>query len=123
MSAKRKRWPTGGHVKQMPLYGGNIWLFTDRPKYNQACRYVNSDHGDNCPHSAGLMVQAVRNHKERIYLIGVFNRDLGTLLHEIAHVCLNAVEHVGFHPKDGNGEPFCYLLDNLFSHFRHHLRR
>lgn len=37
-----------------------------------------------------------------------------TLAHELAHVVLDIFETVGINPISGQGEPFCYLLSQLF---------
>lgn len=36
-----------------------------------------------------------------------------TLAHEIAHVVLHLFERCGIDPREGNGEPFCYMLSQL----------
>lgn len=33
--------------------------------------------------------------------------------HELAHVVLHVFERCGIDPREGNGEPFCYLLSQL----------
>jgi hypothetical protein len=37
-----------------------------------------------------------------------------TLAHELGHVVLDIFETVGINPVSGGGEPFCYLLSQLF---------
>jgi hypothetical protein len=36
-----------------------------------------------------------------------------TLAHELAHVVLHVFERCGIDPREGNGEPFCYMLSQL----------
>jgi len=33
--------------------------------------------------------------------------------HEIAHTVLHVFERCGIDPREGNGEPFCYMLSQL----------
>ena len=33
--------------------------------------------------------------------------------HEISHVVLHVFERCGIDPREGNGEPFCYMLSQL----------
>ena len=35
------------------------------------------------------------------------------LAHEMAHVVLDVFDRIGSSPSSGNGEPFCYLLQQL----------
>ena len=36
-----------------------------------------------------------------------------TLAHELSHVVLHTFERCGIDPREGNGEPFCYMLSQL----------
>lgn len=36
-----------------------------------------------------------------------------TVAHEMAHVVLHVFERCGIDPREGNGEPFCYMLAQL----------
>lgn len=36
-----------------------------------------------------------------------------TLAHEMAHVILHVFERCGIDPREGAGEPFCYMLSQL----------
>lgn len=55
---------------------------------------------------------------ERMYMIGVFDKNLSTLVHECAHVCFYTCADVGVttRPDEAN-ETYCYMLDRMFSHF------
>lgn len=35
------------------------------------------------------------------------------LVHELSHVVLHVFERCGIDPREGNGEPFCYMLSQL----------
>ena len=36
-----------------------------------------------------------------------------TLAHELSHAVLHLFERIGVDPRDGAGEPFCYMLSQL----------
>lgn len=35
------------------------------------------------------------------------------IAHELSHVVLHVFERCGIDPREGNGEPFCYMLSQL----------
>lgn len=117
---KKTKWPTGGVCRNVIPYGGNVWLFTDRKKWQQAAEFCNS--GAHVRKSVGLCLWAENTKGHQIYIVGVFNQNVGTLVHELTHACLNIAKHAGFDAGDGNGEPFCYLLDNLFARLKDDIR-
>lgn len=45
----------------------------------------------------------------------VYAADKATLTHELAHVILDTFAYIDSDPREGNGEPFCYLLGQLFA--------
>ncbi|STL87819.1 Uncharacterised protein [Escherichia coli] len=52
------------------------------------------------------------------YLIGVFDQQIATLVHECAHVCFYVCSDVGVttRPEDAN-ETYCYMLGRMVNHF------
>ena len=61
---------------------------------------------------------------ERLYLIGVFDNSLATLVHECAHATFYCCNDVGVTVKtDQPNETYCYLLDRMFNHFQHHIKQ
>lgn len=61
---------------------------------------------------------------ENIYLIGVFDNRIATLVHECAHATFYCCSDVGVttNPNDAN-ETYCYLLDRMFSAFLPHIKQ
>ncbi|WYW04336.1 hypothetical protein Kurepalu1_00034 [Pseudomonas phage vB_PpuP-Kurepalu-1] len=55
---------------------------------------------------------AVFCHKNKVFL-GVFDGELGTLVHEASHAALDVANRVGYDPT-GEQEPFAYLLEHIF---------
>ena len=43
----------------------------------------------------------------------VWGKKPHNLAHELAHVVLHLFERCGIDPREGNGEPFCYMLSQL----------
>ena len=46
-----------------------------------------------------------------------------TLTHELAHVVLHVFERCKIDPREGNGEPFCYMLSQLLLETNTHINR
>lgn len=47
------------------------------------------------------------------YYVGVFNGGLGTLAHELAHVCLDIAVRCGLGDIKQEQEQFCYLIGHM----------
>lgn len=47
------------------------------------------------------------------WVLGWFDRDPYTLVHEATHVALLVAEHVGIAPFDSAGEPVAYLVEDV----------
>lgn len=43
----------------------------------------------------------------------VWGKKQHTLAHELAHTVLHVFERCGIDPREGNGEPFCYMFSQL----------
>lgn len=106
-------------VFTIPLFqSANVYLAVTREQYQHADKFLGGS-GDERPFNLGL----ARNYEntdtgERCYLIGVFDKQIATLVHECAHVCFYVCSDVGVttKPEDAN-ETYCYMLDRMFSHF------
>lgn len=102
----------------IPIYSNKIILTTDPNEFEQ----LQSKHG--CieleypiDHYRGLTQHYYNNEPSLVLLVGVFDRSIRTLVHELGHAALQICEDKGFNPHDGNGEPFLYLLDYLVDYF------
>lgn len=51
--------------------------------------------------------------KDGIWTYLVWGGKPHTLAHELAHVVLHVFERCGIDPREGSGEPFCYMLSQL----------
>lgn len=103
----------------IPLFNSaNVYLAVTREEFHHAERFLSGD-GRDMPFNSGLAANFENEETgERIYLIGVFDQQLSTLVHECAHVCFYVCSDVGVttNPEDAN-ETYCYMLDRMFSHF------
>ena len=43
----------------------------------------------------------------------IWGKKQHNVAHELAHVVLHVFERCGIDPRQGNGEPFCYMLSQL----------
>jgi len=61
---------------------------------------------------------------ENLYLIGVSDNSLATLVHECAHAMFYCCRDVGVTiDTDAGNETYCYLLDRMFTAFLPHIKR
>jgi len=51
--------------------------------------------------------------KDGMWTYLVWGNSQPTLAHEMAHVVLHVFERCGIDPREGAGEPFCYMLSQL----------
>lgn len=96
------------------VYRGTIYLTTSRSTYQKAADYLGSDF---MPEGVGVALSAWDDRMGRVYVMGVFDRDILTLQHECNHVALDTIESSAFSAHDGRGEPFCYLSEAIFAAF------
>lgn len=106
-----KRKPVG--MFPVPLFGGDIVVCRDRTEWRSACEFFGLD--DDSEGFAGRSCQMRHTGTgKRIYLIGVFDRSVGTLAHELAHALFFLCGHVGVDIAAGDtNETYCYLLGHL----------
>lgn len=104
----------------IPVYGGTIHFFTDFAKFNAHHKKVNKDEVE---HALGWTSEYKGADGSSNIMIGVFDGDPQTLVHECIHVGLNVFERCNIDPSAESGEPFAYLVDCLFGMFVNKLER
>ncbi|MBP1035875.1 hypothetical protein J8631_09915 [Serratia fonticola] len=107
----------------IPLFQcANVYLCRSREEWHQACAALGCD-GDDISMLGGATRQYQNIElQENLYLLGVFNGDIATLVHECAHVAFYVCRDTGVTINlDDANETYCYLLDKLFSHFLPHI--
>jgi hypothetical protein len=71
--------------------------------------------GEVCPYGVkkddGLYVKMACAGEPVVWLISAGN--IKVAAHEFAHVLLHVFNDIGHDPRQGDGEPFCYMLSHL----------
>ena len=123
MKTKKIKWPKYRRRFPVPIYGGMIYLFDTQEAFFQAASFLKGEpelsegrYNGNATH----FVNSVTG--ESIYLIGWYNNQLSTLVHEITHVGIFIMTHVGINPVSDGGEAMSYLNGYLFEQISHQLR-
>lgn len=62
---------------------------------------------------AGGMTTYYENGWQQV--VGIFNRDKETLVHELSHAVINLFNGVGMPINQDTSEAFCYLIGDLFT--------
>ncbi len=109
----------------IPLFqSAHVYLAITREQYQNADKFLGGS-GEERPFNTGLASNYENTDTgERVYLIGVFDQQISTLVHECAHVSFYVCSDVGVttKPEDAN-ETYCYLLDRMFSAFLPYLKQ
>lgn len=98
----------------IPIYGGEVWVFKTKAGLLRAQLELGDEEEIQEDTLGDSWVVPSPYKNESIYLVGVYDNDLGTLVHELAHTTLSIIETANFNAHDGNGEPFAYLMNYLF---------
>jgi len=109
---KQKKWPKADHTFNIPLYGGVIHLFMNRAKFNKAVEFL-LDIDESKDTAVGRARHVTNEKGESIYLIGWFNNELETLVHEICHITGYILDHAGIDVRDSGMEAYCYLAGHI----------
>ncbi|QHJ84919.1 MAG: hypothetical protein [Bacteriophage sp.] len=103
----------------IPLFDfGKIYLVTTHEDWIKLCASFGCDDDvTSCDNAAGASLQITNNDSEA-FLIGVFDGDLSTLVHEAAHTTFKILAAVNV-STDANekNETFCYMIDTIFAKF------
>lgn len=120
----KSKWPKLPRYFVPLFHSANVYLARSREEYAQACDHLNVDVG-----SINSLAGTCRHYQnedtnENLYLIGVFNNDIATLVHECAHATFYCCRDVGVVIETHkSNETYCYLLDRMFSHFLPHIKQ
>jgi hypothetical protein len=104
---------TRTNLREIPLrpYPGMVFVTRDRKAYELAAKEL-FDRDEKLTVQHGRFVAGGSWYHEHTALVWWTTPE--TLAHELAHVVLDIFERVGIDPISGGGEPFCYLLSQLF---------
>lgn len=105
----------GAPLKKLSLrpYHGTIWLCDSIEEFKRRYKRVTRQE---CPYSPDpnggqFVLLELATLGDRIFL--VYARKAWALAHEFAHVLLIVFRTIGHDPREGDGEPFCYMLSQL----------
>ncbi len=118
----RSKWPRLPRLRVPLFHCANAYLCRSKEEWAQAEQALGIEPADlsfslgMCRHFASIRTG------ENLYLMGVFNNSLATLVHECAHATFYCCSDAGVTVKtDEANETYCYLLDRMFSHFLPHI--
>lgn len=120
----KAKWPKLPHYF-IPLFNSaNVYLARSRDEWSAACIHLGVDSGGINALGGACRHYQSEETNENLYLIGVFNDDIATLVHECAHATFYCCHDVGVVVEtDKANETYCYLLDRMFSHFLPYLKQ
>ena len=99
-------------IKKLNLhpYPINAWFCNNETKFYAKRKEVTGRADLMC--SLGL---CSRNDAGDAIVIGVFNGDLGVLVHEVTHLVTHVFEYIGADINAHTTEPFAYLIESVFN--------
>jgi hypothetical protein len=108
-----KKWPKEVKGFVIPIYGQELYLAKSLESFNKCAAYLSDT--TEYPPCGGLCAMYQADTGQIINLIGVFDGNVSTLVHELSHCAFNVLESVGVPvlPGDPN-EAFAYLIGELF---------
>jgi len=100
-------------MKKLSLrpYHGNLYYASSKDDYERSHRRLFSSEDVLTCAQVGRMAAGEGHDGMWTYL--VWAEEPHTLAHELSHVVLHTFERCGIDPREGNGEPFCYMLSQL----------
>lgn len=120
---KKEKWPKLESYL-VPLFQSSwVYLCTTREDWLQAHRNLKAE-SNNVQKVAGCVRHFYDEITgENMYLMGVFDGKVSTLVHECAHTCFYVCADVGV-PIDTSSpnETYCYLLERMFERFLPHIK-
>lgn len=103
-------------MKKLPLrpYHGTIWVCDTLDELLRAHKRLTRKpwpYGESDPNGGRFVMLERDALADRVFL--VYANNLAALAHEFAHVLLIVFRTIGHDPREGDGEPFCYMLSRL----------
>lgn len=103
-------------MKKLSLrpYHGTVWLcdsMAELQRHHKRLTRTPWPYGDSDPKGGRFVMLEHDELVDRKFL--VYAHDLPALAHEFAHVLLIVFRTIGHDPRQGDGEPFCYMLSQL----------
>jgi len=102
-------------MKKLSLrpYNGNLYVTRSRKEYERAHkRLLKTPDILNCS-QAGRFNGG--EGKDGLWTYVIFYSNPAVLAHELTHCLFHVFERCGIDPREGGGEPFCYMLSQLMT--------
>ena len=103
-------WPKGIRSAYVPIYGGTVFFIKTKEDYEKAQTYLSRDKCNNLVGISGVYSVFTDSSNDTIYLCGVFNEELSTLVHELYHITSAILDTVGIEHGTESG---AYLIGEL----------
>ncbi|PFH12855.1 hypothetical protein [Burkholderia sp. JKS000303] len=98
----------------IPLYGGEVVLCRTRKEWGAVADKFGVP-GDDTEFALGITHALEGSDGGRAYMIGVFDGAIPTLAHELLHVAVATLGHVGVPINPDTDEALTYLFDHLLT--------
>lgn len=102
-------------MKKLSLrpYHGSVWVCDTLDEMHKAYRRVTKQAYpyQDLPDSGRFVLLEGDELTDRVFL--VYGKKPAVLAHELSHVLLIVFKTIGHDPREGDGEPFCYMLSQL----------
>lgn len=100
-------------------YPAKVWFTTDKTKFSKKRKEL-TGRTDDVTDSRGVC-SSDDNHGNMV--IGLFDVNSSTLVHELSHATINILEYVGIPITHQTSEAFCYLLGSLHEQCNNYLNK
>ncbi len=96
---------------RVPVYGSRVLAYRTAKQYAAACESLGIEWDSEAVD--GVVCQANHDSGHTVFIVGWFNNEPSSLVHEIGHLAIFVLVRAGMDPRDSNGEALCYLLGTL----------
>lgn len=114
--SKRRCNPPDSATYRVPLYGGRMLLCFTREAYQSALEELDGEPDPQLKEYVGVLTEQSEGKKpvRKVWLLGWFDKNLGTLIHELSHTTFRVLRHAGVGISQTNDEAYAYLMDALY---------
>lgn len=120
----KTKWPKLPHYL-IPLFqNAHVYLCTTKEQWGLACKSIQCPAGETFGMSGLAQTFHDEDTGQLLYLLGVFDGNVATLVHECSHVAFYVCRDTGV-PTEASlsSETYCYLQERIFSAFLPHLKQ
>ena len=107
------KWPKPAKECDTGIFSSRVYLYTDRKKHKVALHYLGETETVPSVGSAQPFQNTIDG--SHVVVIGWFDGDLSTLMHEVTHTTFYVLDGAGVKVDANNHEVFCYLQEYIFS--------